>query len=343
MKNLIIMVVIIFGAMIASSFNVNAQDNPVIDTFNYQGELVDDGVPANGEYDFTIRAESTSQGPVGLTSEHTVSVVNGLFLLEEVDLGANRFSDGTELFLRVSVRKTSVGGAYEALSPPQLLTAVPFASQLIAGDATSDQVLTFDGNSWQPQDAAEQYWALDTSVLSFNGGTGAAISILENGSARGFMGSVGNGIGPNDLAVGATLNDLHLIAGAFSTPSVTLTASNGDTTINGDAKQPVTSNGMMKFMASVENCGNAAVSLVKSYNGIDGGQLVALNAGNTACSIIVPNAVDITNRYIMAHVTGNSSNGRMVSCEHSGASGINCTIFTTANSKTIGNIDILLY
>lgn len=468
MKNNLIMTVIIFGAIFISNGNVRAQnfDLKVDNTFSYQGELIDAGSPANGEYDFKIRAESTSQGPIGPESEHTqVNVTNGLFFLENVDLGSSVFDDATELFLRVSVRKTADAGAYTDLSPSQLLTSVPFASQLISGGADDGQVLTFNGVAWSPQDlppppAVTTPWDVNGTTINydtgkvgigigneahvyqlqvktttqfpasfdggnnstvafkengatrgligsgnnigaddfsiatpvsstgkihiapkvnpvltvtpaefvgigeisptsalhvkttdsnlvaqFDGGDGAVVSFLENGSARGFLGSLGVGIGANDFVVASSHADLHLMAGKFNTPSISIKAADSETTIKGNIKQPETRNGVVKYMASINNCGDAGGGISHSYNGIDGDAIMFEDAlqGNGSCRLVFTNNIDA--RYVQATVMGGLADdgGRGVTCKKDG-NFLSCTVYNTiTGSETPGSFDVIVY
>ncbi len=102
--------------------------------FTYQGQLKDEGVPANDEYDFVFRL---FEDPVGgaqvgddlAESDWTVS--DGLFTIE-VDFGTDVFT-GDALWLEVGVRLTDSGGEYTNLSPRQPLNATPYALYALDG------------------------------------------------------------------------------------------------------------------------------------------------------------------------------------------------------------------
>ena len=115
MKNILI-ILLTFGLGLA--MNVSAQmDN----SFTYQGELLDNGSPANDTYDFQVVMLDGNAGQVGVTSQHNgVQVANGLFSLN-VSFGIAMFDGYENYYFEVSVRKTSVGGAYTTLSPLQQL------------------------------------------------------------------------------------------------------------------------------------------------------------------------------------------------------------------------------
>ena len=95
--------------------------------FHYQGNLSDNGNPANGSYDFKFGLyDAVSDGKlVGEELDKaSISVQNGLFNVE-LDFGATAF-DGTARFLEVSVR-SAAQGEHLALSPRQPILAVPYA------------------------------------------------------------------------------------------------------------------------------------------------------------------------------------------------------------------------
>jgi len=97
--------------------NVLAGSLAINQTFNYQGQLLDNGSPANGNYDITISPYFFNSGGSveGMVSEHlNTPVTNGLFTLTDVDIvdsdGVNPL-DGLELFLEVAVRPAGDPGS----------------------------------------------------------------------------------------------------------------------------------------------------------------------------------------------------------------------------------------
>lgn len=213
----------ILGSIAFSSVYAQADSS-----FSYQGELIDNGTPANDTYDFSIQMVDGNSADVGTASEHLgVMVDNGLFNLN-VDLGLSYFDGYEDYFFEVSVRKTSVGGAYTVLSPLQGLQAVPLATNLVNGSATAGQVLTFNGFQWNPQDPAggsSSPWTVVGSEINymnnvgigianpatrlhvvstnqntaqFSGGSNMYVSFTENGQDRGYIGSYVSTSGTND-------------------------------------------------------------------------------------------------------------------------------------------------
>lgn len=106
---------------------------PVGTVFTYQGKLEDNGVPANGLYDFEFRlfdalTDGAQFGPV--LSANDVPVENGVF---SVPLNFGAFSAEAR-WLAISVRPGAGAAAYEALTPRQAITAAPVAQFALAGN-----------------------------------------------------------------------------------------------------------------------------------------------------------------------------------------------------------------
>lgn len=111
--------------------------------FTYQGELEDDGKPANGTYDFSFRLldgpDPGTASQVGSPVEVSdVIVSDGVFMIE-LDFGASPFA-GEARWLEISVAKD--GDSFTVLSPTQPLTAVPYA--LYGEDADANPTNEFN-------------------------------------------------------------------------------------------------------------------------------------------------------------------------------------------------------
>ena len=110
------------------SLNANPALAPLGTGFTYQGELQDQGQPANGAYDFSFRLlDGADPGTVSQVGSplavDNVDVSDGIFTVE-LDFGASPFN-GQALWLEISVART--GETLTALAPTQPLTAVPAA------------------------------------------------------------------------------------------------------------------------------------------------------------------------------------------------------------------------
>jgi hypothetical protein len=138
------------------SGHVLAVGDVIGSAFSYQGELLDGGSPANGEYSFQIALMLTEvDGPTAVTFRQfsNVQVSNGLFTIREVDFGDVVY-DGTEYWLQLLVKKADNPGFHTLISPRQRLSAVPYAVQaefLAANNANNGDVLQFDGSNWVGQ------------------------------------------------------------------------------------------------------------------------------------------------------------------------------------------------
>lgn len=167
--------------------------------FSYQGELLDNGSPANTQYDIMFVAyDSLVDGnPVPVTPEFlNVEVINGLFNIENVDFGDATY-EGKEIFLEVNVRKSSDGGAYSALTPRQRIGATPYsvqsefskqadfaqaatnatnaetANKLSAGSASNGDILQFGATGWGPvpfSSINQSPWTLANNNISYTDG-----------------------------------------------------------------------------------------------------------------------------------------------------------------------------
>ncbi len=95
--------------------------------FTYQGQLQNNGSPANGIYDLKLLIYDSSTGDnilAGPVTNTAVAVTNGLFTTI-VDFGAGAFTGGSN-WLHLGVR-TNGAANFTALSPRQQLTATPYA------------------------------------------------------------------------------------------------------------------------------------------------------------------------------------------------------------------------
>jgi len=103
--------------------------------FTYQGMLNDQGARANGTYDLTFTVYDSTNVPgtalAGPITNTAVAVSHGLFSAQ-LDFG-NVF-DGNARWLEIGVR-TNGGGSFQALTPRQPLSPVPYA--MFSGTATN--------------------------------------------------------------------------------------------------------------------------------------------------------------------------------------------------------------
>ncbi len=117
------------NAVNAASLDVKALAPivPVGSGFTYQGQLIQSGSPATGQFDFQFTLYDALVGGTQVGSPVqalNTTVTNGLFTLT-LDFGATAF-DGNARYLLIEV-KVAGGPTYTALTPRQALTPAPYA------------------------------------------------------------------------------------------------------------------------------------------------------------------------------------------------------------------------
>lgn len=178
---------ITFASIVLSSLAASTLiAQPLTDSFTYQGQLIDEGVPATGLYDVTFRVfDAASGGVVVGNVSQTVEAIDGLFeaFLDFGTMGAVFDSDETR-WLELRMREVGQPG-FTTLLPRQRLTPAPVANYALgAGYAeTSNTSL---------QDAYEisEIITIDPSIgflniqstPSFDGGIGLINSVGELGA-----------------------------------------------------------------------------------------------------------------------------------------------------------------
>ena len=116
---------IVMGVLLLAATGFQASCFAQGTAFSYQGQLAQNGNPANGLFDlkFTLfdalSSGSTAAGPV---TNSATKVTNGLFMVT-LDFGDN--FPGADRFLEIAAR-TNGTGAFTTLSPRQKILAVPY-------------------------------------------------------------------------------------------------------------------------------------------------------------------------------------------------------------------------
>jgi hypothetical protein len=133
--------------------------------FNYQGKLIDNGNPGNGQYDFQFKLFDTQTigtgNPFGLpVTVLNVTVTNGIFTAS-LDFGpCPSCFDGSARFLEIAVKPSS-SMTFTTLGPRQPINTAPYAikslsaavattadglSLACASCVTSNQILSIQGS-----------------------------------------------------------------------------------------------------------------------------------------------------------------------------------------------------
>ena len=180
-----------------------AEPHAVVGTdFTYQGYLEDNGVPANGEYDFWIRLyDAASAGnPVGsITDLGDVDVVDGYFTVQvNVGFDPNGYFNDQALWLEICVRPGASSGSYTTLTPRQPLTAVPYAFSLVPG-ATMDAEYNYTGhgiiNAFNRSTGSSTNGVQGTSYSTIGGSGLAGYNYSTTGSGYGVFGIAAGELG----------------------------------------------------------------------------------------------------------------------------------------------------
>jgi hypothetical protein len=119
--------------MVAMFFATTALADPLGSAFTYQGQLTDNGSPANAMYDFQFGLFTSATGGTAVDTINLddLSVSNGL-INASLDFTALPF-DGQGLWIEVNMRPAG-SGSYTTLSPRQALSAAPFALYAMSGN-----------------------------------------------------------------------------------------------------------------------------------------------------------------------------------------------------------------
>lgn len=141
-------------------------------SFTYQGQLEQGEQPQSGFCDFEFSLYNTNSGGTSIStvSDENVSVDNGLFTAEIVNLnfGPNAFAP-EERWLEIGVRCPTGSGEYKTLNPRQKLSPAPIAAYSLSTGPVSfgqitgiptalqtlstltcikDQPVVWNGNDW---------------------------------------------------------------------------------------------------------------------------------------------------------------------------------------------------
>lgn len=322
-------------SLLTLSILLTTQASAQVDSsFTYQGELQDSNSPANDTYDFLFNLTDSDGFPFGDPSEHlNTDVVNGLFSLN-VDFNIDAYDGFGDVGFSIEVRESSVGGVYTLLGS-QTIQSVPLATNLTNGDAMTGEVLTFNGFQWVPQTPVG-IWEINGSNIGYTSGN------VGVGTINPLQDFVVNGTTNGDVVrVNVDGNSKFLVDdnGGVGIGSLSIPPVNG-LDVEGDVKQPLTSNGMIKYMVHAF-CSNSGSSIAKSYNGVSNGAITIsdhLQAGR--CEITFP--ADISDRYFQVSPLFGVP-GRAASCSVS-LNELNCVRFNPSTlTGANGSIMILVY
>jgi hypothetical protein len=191
--------------------------------FIYQGQLKENGAPANGVFDFEFRLFDLEAGGVqqgGTVSKNDLLVENGLIT---VDLDFGNVFDGNRRWLEVRVRDGASAGAFTPLTPRQELTATPYAlfalssPGSVSGSGTTNTIPLWSGGTTLGNSQITQSGAgvqLPNNVQLAAGAQGNNVAF---GSPNGETGmTIAGATGRADVRFDGTT--LRLLAGPAGAP-----------------------------------------------------------------------------------------------------------------------------
>jgi len=352
MKRMTLYTILLFLLFASISFSA-----PIGSGFSYQGELLDNGAPANGSYDIQFLAFTVATGGIADAVEPTflaTQVTNGLFSINSVDF-TNALFTGEEYWIEVNVRQAGAS-TYTPLSPRQRLSAVPYAVQseyLAAQGANNGDVLQFNGTDWAPSVVSGNIspWTTNQPHINYTSGK---VSIGTTTAKASLTLDVAQGSGsPFVAAIDSTTVVYVAPNGGTSLGDGTLPPENG-LYVAGNTKQSLNSNGMLKYMLHV-SCGDIWAGvfpsfIFKSYIGVNttGGLSISdVDDGNGLGKCLIEFPTPIVDRFwVVSTVLGIDSTGVNSGCSVTSASPnvLACQRFvSTTNARASGGMMILVY
>ncbi|RJP31583.1 MAG: hypothetical protein C4547_15350 [Phycisphaerales bacterium] len=131
---------LLIGMIVVSSWSAldAAGQTPLGTSITFQGQLTENGQPANAEYDFQFRLYDAASGGNPISQPlpaDDVPVENGMFSreLDFVPMPNKTLFDGDNRWINVAVRPGNSNGLYTLLTPRQKLTAAPYAVYALGG------------------------------------------------------------------------------------------------------------------------------------------------------------------------------------------------------------------
>lgn len=328
--------------------------------FNYQGEILDNGSPANGDYDIIINAFDTQIGgsPIAVSDiRFNIAITNGLLNIENIDFLSSGIYHGDLVWMEIGIKKSSDPfTSFETLTPRQSIGAVPnsifsyradyavgadfsaIAYDLGIGVPITNDVLTYNGTRWYPKANTwieqtptrlmtnHKVGIGDSSVnakLTIKGDTGTnSMEVKNSGNEIGLVVHSNSGV-----SIGSSfIPDVSEVKGLY---------------VYGNVTQGSTANGIMKYMVRVQ-CLASGSNIISSYPNYSTNSPIFATDENTTggCSVHFP--TNINTRYWQ--VTAVSDNGNHNANCHTVVSNnvLKCQR-TLSGANSNGDIMILVY
>jgi len=177
--------------------------------FTYQGNLVDNSIPANGNYDFEFRlfAVSTAGTPIGTRTRLNVAVTNGGFTVR-LDFLPAAFN-GADRFLEIGVKSAGSPDPFTMLSPRQQITYAPYSFRSLNAETADTAVLAMNSNQLGGIVANQYVLTSDSRLSDARPPTGGSPNYIQNNPVLPQPANFninGNGIIGANLTVNGLLN-----------------------------------------------------------------------------------------------------------------------------------------
>lgn len=237
-----------------------AAADPLGSAFTYQGQLDNNGAPANGDFDFEFALYSSASGGTAIdTIELDDQAVSAGLVNASLDFTDVPY-DGQALWIEVGVRATG-DGSFTALSPRQAISAAPYALYAASGNPGPQGPAGPTGPQGPQGNPGPQGPQGDPGAQGPQGDPGPQgapgfVTLPYNGTASSSSSALG-------------------VANTGSGAAITATGSNGDglqgiTSSGANSGLYATNTGGGKGVFGVSNAGQGVVGASTSGNGVMG-------------------------------------------------------------------------
>lgn len=215
-------------ALIAAMTIALASAPALSQSFTYQGQLKDAGVPANGSFDMQFQVYPLPLGglQIGVTDTRAaISVVNGLFTTEVSAIDGAVI--GPDLYLEVAIRPAGSAGAFTPVFPRTRITVAPLAQKSLSERWTQvGTVLRTDpGISSLLINAASSIIADSVLTVSRNTSSSSRFAGMYVGGTdpgtQAYYGWFANGVSKAEAIVSGLTGNFLLSVGGSSDITVT--------------------------------------------------------------------------------------------------------------------------
>ncbi len=261
------------------------------DSFTYQGELIKNGSPANGIFDFSVNFYSQATGGAVLAGDvfTNTTVINGLFTLP-IDIGNNYFS-GDEVWLELTISDQG-GGNSVTLPTRQLVRNAPYAiqAQYVGTNGVTESSIAMGAVSTSKlaNDAVNSDKILNYSIANFD------LAINSVNSSNIVDGSIIN----SDIATG-TITQVQLATNSVGSLEI--------------AANAVTNSKIADTAVSTNKIANDAITTAKILDGtINENDLGSGSVSSTHIADGEVKAIDIDQTQVQTRVSGACATGSSI-------------------------------